>query len=115
MSKYQHFQDNEVEGLDETFVQKLDQARGLSGVPFIITSGLRSPSENQSIPNAVQDSAHLSGLAVDLAVADSQSRFLVVKALLDCGFNRIGIYSAHVHVDDSKTLPPNVMWYVEGT
>lgn len=113
MSLYTYFTDEEVRGLDATFVQKLDKARGLAGVPFIITSGLRTFEENQSIPGAVSDSSHLFGLGVDLKCDLSFTRFVMVKALLDAGFVRIGIYKAHIHADDSKTLPPNVMWYSE--
>lgn len=114
MSKWQFFQDSEVEGLNEDFVAKLDKARGLAAVPFVITSGLRSPETNQSLPNAVSDSSHLTGHAVDLAVSESQARYAIIKALLDTGFNRLGIYSAHIHVDDDATKPLNVIWYVAG-
>lgn len=110
-----YFKDSEVEGLNEDFVRQLEKARQIAGVPFVITSGFRTPEKNQSLVGAVQDSAHLEGLAVDLSVTDSSERFLIVKAAIIAGFTRIGIYSAHIHIDASKTLPQNMMWYSSGT
>src|ERR1017187_1211103 len=104
---YTYFSNEEVIGLDPEFCAMLDRARGLAGTPFTITSGLRTPQQNESTPNAVHDSAHLVGLAVDLECEGSQERWLIIKALIDVGFNRIGVYSAHIHVDSSKTLPQN--------
>jgi uncharacterized protein YcbK (DUF882 family) len=112
--QYKYFTPEEVQGLDEQFVARLEIAREKAGIPFIITSGLRTPTQNESLPNAVSDSSHLTGHAVDLAVAESQARYTTIKSLLDAGFNRLGIYSAHVHVDDDGTKPPNCIWYVAG-
>ena len=111
---YIFFKTEEVVGLDPEFVAQLDRARGLAGTPFVITSGLRTPIQNESTPNAVYDSAHLVGLAVDLACEGSQERWKIVKALMAVGLSRIGIYSAHVHVDCDGTKPQNVIWYVAG-
>ena len=84
-------------------------------MPFVITSGFRSQDKNTALAESVKDSAHLTGNAVDLACADSQTRYAMIKGLLAAGFNRIGIYSKHLHADDSPTLPPNVCWWEPGT
>lgn len=115
VGKYQFFTDDEVKGLDDGLCQMLSIARGKANVPFIITCGLRTPDQNSALAESVADSAHLTGHAVDLACADSPTRFAMLKALLDAGFNRVGIYSAHLHVDNDTTKPPNVCWYVSGT
>lgn len=109
--KYKFFTEKEVEGLDHAFVEKLDKARELSQVPFKITSGRRTLLANEQVPGAVRDSAHLDGLAVDLLCTESWKRFKIVKALIEVGFCRIGIYEKHIHADASLTLPQNVMWY----
>ena len=109
------FTPEEVLGLDPGLCEMLDEARGQAGIPFVITCGLRSSQQNAALPESVKDSAHLTGNAVDLACSDSQSRFLLVKALLSVGFKRVGVYSAHIHADNSLTLPQNVIWYVQGT
>lgn len=107
-----YFAPNEVVGLDTTLCQMLDSARDRAGIPFIITSGLRTPAQNAMLPNAVQDSAHLTGNAVDLFCVNSSNRYLMVLSLLMARFNRIGIYEKHVHCDNSPTLPPEVLWYI---
>jgi len=114
MGKYQWFTDAEVAGLQDSTCQKLSVARGIAQLPFVITSGCRSQAENSQLSESVKDSAHLTGNAVDLACADSVTRFAMLKGLIQAGFTRIGIYSAHIHADDSPTLPPNVCWYIDG-
>jgi len=115
MSQYHFFTDEEVQGLDKELCAMLDMARGQAGVPFVITCGLRTPEQNAALPEAVQDSAHLTGNAVDLACGDSATRFAMIRGLLLAGFTRIGVYSAHIHADNSVTLPQNVCWYSSGT
>lgn len=109
MSQYHFFTKDEIEGLDKELCAMLDWARGRAMVPFVITCGLRTPDENTKT-GGVQDSAHLRGLAVDLACSDSRERFKMVQALLLAGFKRIGIYDAHVHADRDMSLPQEVMW-----
>lgn len=112
---YKYFQDDEIKGLDATLVLLLDRARERAGVPFVITSGKRSPGDNATV-GGVQDSAHLSGLAVDLRADDHHTRGLIVKSLYLEGATRLGVYRnsfgdpTHVHVDISTTLPQNELW-----
>ena len=112
LGKFHFFTDEEVVGLDQELVAKLDWARGRAGVPFTITSGLRSPSQNKTV-KGVQDSAHLRGLGVDLRVENGSARFKMVQALLLAGFRRIGIYDKHIHADRDETLPQDVIWVGE--
>lgn len=108
----QYFRPQEVTGLDEGLCVMLDRARGLAGVPFIITCGLRTPEQNANLPHAVCDSAHLTGHAVDLHCPDDATRFRMMRGLLQAGFTRVGEYVAdgHIHVDNDATKPPNVIW-----
>lgn len=88
----------------------LDKLRGECGFPFIITSGLRSVAQNASLSDAVGDSAHLSGLAVDLSVTDSGKRDKLLEVSFNNGITRRGIGDTFVHLDISKTLPQNKTW-----
>lgn len=107
---YKYFKVGEIVGLKTELVQLLDKARGIAGVPFKITSGLRTSSNNELV-GGVSDSSHLTGEGVDLASADGATTYKIVTALLQVGFNRIGMYGdGHVHCDISKTLPQNVIW-----
>lgn len=114
MGKFQFFTDVELAGLQDSTCRKLSVARGISQLPFVITSGLRTTEQNAQLPESVKDSAHLTGNAVDLLCPDSSTRFAMLKGLIGAGFTRIGIYEKHIHVDDSSTLPPNVCWYIQG-
>lgn len=111
-----YFKPEEVEGLNEEFVSKLDLARKAAGTPFVITSGFRSLSENERLSGAVADSAHLKGLAVDLAVENSHEVWQIVKGLSSVGITRIGIYFGpdmqprHVHCDVDPDKVPEVIF-----
>lgn len=107
--KSHFFTPEETEGLDGELIAKLDWARGRAGVPFVITSGKRSPEENERVMG-VDASAHIKGLAVDLRCSDSESRYKMVNALLLAGFKRLGIYDKHVHADIDASLPQEVIW-----
>ena len=103
------FTDSEISGLQPRLVELLNLARGIAHTPFVITSGFRTPEHNMEIGGA-SNSAHLRGLAVDLRVTDSNTRFKIVSALLEIGFRRIVVYASdgHLHVDCDPTLPQDV-------
>jgi zinc D-Ala-D-Ala carboxypeptidase len=103
------FSDEEVKGLDPALVSLLDYARERAGVQFKITSGLRTPEQNAAIGGA-PNSAHLRGLAVDLACADSYMRYHMVRALLKVGFARLEVSPRHLHVDIADDLPQPILW-----
>lgn len=110
LTNWRYFEQSEVKGLKDELIAKLDEARHLAEIPFVITSGLRLFEKNESV-GGIQDSAHLKGLAVDLRAASSAEKFKIVQALLAVGFTRIGIYKdGHIHVDLSKSLPQKVLW-----
>lgn len=117
-NKWTYFLESEVEGLHDEFIAKLDLARKAAEVPFIISSGFRTPAQNQSVVGSVSDSAHCAGLAVDLLVVDDSTLFKIVMGAMASGIHRIGIYfgdgdapkPSHVHLDDDKTKPPEVIW-----
>lgn len=114
-SPWKYFKAEEVEGLESEFVAKLEKARHIAGVPFIITSGKRSEVDNATV-GGVQDSAHLSGRGVDLRSRDSHTHFKIVEGAILAGIRRIGVYRnqegspSHIHLDDDASLPQEVLW-----
>jgi len=108
---YKYFKPNEVIGLKDELISLLDKARDLAGIPFKITSGLRTDDKNEQV-GGVADSSHKLGMAVDILTDTSAKRFKILKALLDVGFTRIGIYKTHIHCDIDKTKPQGVIWYI---
>ena len=95
--------------MDREFLQMLDKARDIAGVPFRITSGYRSESHNRKV-GGVPKSSHRLGMACDIACSDSRSRFKIVSSLMSAGFNRIGIAKNFIHVDNDKNKSSDVIW-----
>ena len=105
MTKY--FKEIEYK-MDKDFLAKLDKAREYAKMPFVINSAYRSPDHPESIKNP--SSSHIKGLAVDIKATDSRTRYKVLDALMHVGFNRIGIASTFIHVDDDKDKSSDVVW-----
>jgi zinc D-Ala-D-Ala carboxypeptidase len=98
-----------VENMDKEFLEMLDNAREIAGVPFVITSGFRTKAHNKKV-GGKEDSAHLTGHAADIKVGGSRQRFKIVEACIQAGFTRIGIASTFVHVDNDTTKAAEVIW-----
>jgi len=107
--EYKYFSSKEIVGLKPELVELLDIARGKAGIPFVITSGHRTKSHNKEV-GGVENSSHTTGLAVDLSAPTDSKKFVILKALLDVGFNRIGVYATHIHADMDSTKRQNVLW-----
>jgi uncharacterized protein YcbK (DUF882 family) len=98
--------------MNEDFLKKLDAARTIANVPFKINSGFRTAAKNKA-EGGKPDSAHLTGNAADIDLPNtggSRLRFVVVAALIQAGFNRIGIANGFIHVDNDPTKDKNVIW-----
>lgn len=92
------------------FVVWLQQVRNSYGRPMTITSGIRCPTHNQRVGGS-KYSAHLDGLAVDVACADSPDRYDLVASAVKHGARGIGIYTKHIHLDlKTDGRQTRVMW-----
>ena len=98
--------------IDERLIIKLDLAREIAGIPFVVTSGYRCVPHNEGVGGKVS-SAHLIGKATDIRAKGSSSRFLILSALLSVGFTRIGIGDNFIHVDIDEDKPQNTIWLYE--
>jgi len=88
------------------FLEKLDQLRHVCAFPFVITSGYRDPSH--PIEAAKVPGRHAQGIAADIQILDSKSRFKIIKEAMKLGFTGIGVADTFVHLD-TRGAPP-VMW-----
>lgn len=96
--------------LDQNSLARLDYARKLAGIPFVITSAYRTPEHDKALGRSGK-SAHTRGRAFDIACSDSRSRSLIVSSCIKAGFCRIGIAETFVHVDDDyHCLPSPRLW-----
>lgn len=95
--------------MDETFLAMLEDARNIANIPFKINSGFRTIEHNKEAKGK-SNSSHLRGLAADIYCVDSRSRFTIVSALQQAGFNRIGISKSFIHCDIDTNKSKNVIW-----
>ncbi len=100
--------------MEPQVLEALDVARDIAGFPFIITSGFRTVQYHRSLTErgykTSKNSSHLLGWAADIKVVSSRKRFLMIEALLDADFTRIGIGKDFIHVDMDPNKEPNVTW-----
>ena len=102
------------EMMDPDFLAMLDESRDVAGIPFVITSGFRTISHNKKLIkegySASRNSSHLLGLAADIYCTDSRSRFIILDALQEVGFTRLGIAPNFLHVDLDTNKPQHRIW-----
>ena len=98
-----------LQDMQQHTMEKLDAAREMAGIPFVLNSAYRSPAWDKSKGRS-GTGAHTTGCAVDIRCNSSANRMKIVLACLAVGFRRIGIGKTYVHVDDDPTKPQNVMW-----
>ena len=96
-------------GLVPDFRDKLNKAREIAGIPFVLNSAFRCAAHNAEV-GGTETSSHLAGVAVDIRCNDSRSRWIIIDALKQAGFNRIGIGKSFIHVDDDLTKEPDLIW-----
>jgi uncharacterized protein YcbK (DUF882 family) len=101
--------------MNTAFLNKLELARKMAGIPFIITSGYRSQVYNDSLAESVPNSAHTKGLACDIALRSDEDRRKIVHALVAVGFSRFGLGNSYVHVDDDTSKPTPAVWTYKST
>ncbi len=95
--------------MDESFLLLLDSARQIAGTPFKINSGFRTPKHNEKV-GGTENSSHLRGFAADIHATSSADRFKILSALIEVGFNRIGIAKTFIHVDADPRKTKDVIW-----
>lgn len=93
--------------IDGALLNRLNLARQIAGIPFVIKSGYRCEKNNKKVGGR-SNSAHLRGLAVDIQAKDSRTRHKVLSAVYAAGFKRIGINPQFIHVDVDESLPSEV-------
>ena len=89
------------------FLEKLDQLRHVCAFPFVITSGYRDPSHPIEAAKEIPG-RHAQGIAADIQILDSKSRYKIIKEAMKLGFTGIGVADTFVHLD-TRGAPP-VMW-----
>ncbi|MBF0486741.1 MAG: peptidase M15 [Nitrospirae bacterium] len=98
-----------LNNISPELVATLDKVRETAGIALRITSGSRCAKHNEAV-GGKSDSAHLTGLAADIAIGGSHERYLVSKAAIAVGVDRMGIGMNLVHLDIDKDKSQQVTW-----
>ncbi len=91
----------------------LQSARETAKIPFPVNSGYRCHAYDAKIRLAkgqTGNGEHPEGWAVDIKATDSRSRYLIIRAAIAAGFNRIGIAKNFVHLGMSQARDQDVVW-----
>lgn len=113
-----HFQQSEFDSPDEPgsgakmdghLLELVDELRDRLGFPLTVNSGYRTPAHNKK-EGGKSNSAHLRGLAVDLAAKGGSVKYAIVQEAMKMGFTRIGIGKNFIHLDIDESLPQEVIW-----
>ncbi|MBF0568278.1 MAG: peptidase M15 [Nitrospirae bacterium] len=97
-----------LNNISQELVDRLDKLRDDVQMPLVITSGTRCTKHNEAVGGEA-DSAHLKGLAADIAIDSSAKRQKVLKHALE-HLTRIGVGEKLIHLDIDKTKPQDVLW-----
>lgn len=107
--------------MDAGFLTKIDRARHLARVAFVVSSGYRTVRHNRKV-GGVPDSEHCSGHAADVLWSGSLMLVRIVWAASRVGFDRIGVkvslqrdglkltLGGFVHLGDSPRKPSPAFW-----
>jgi hypothetical protein len=77
---------------------------------MIIDSGFRCPAHNLAV-GGNPNSAHLLGLAADIACTNDTARYMLIASLLAQGFKRLGIAKTSIHADIATDPAPEIWTY----
>lgn len=99
-----------LQNMQQHTMDRLDQARMLAGIPFVLNSAYRSR-KYELTKGRTGMGAHTSGCAVDIRCNSDANRYKIIEALLLAGFTRIGIGKTFIHADDDITKTQNVIWH----
>ena len=91
------------------FVSKLDEIRADAGIPFVITSGYRTPAHNAKV-GGVADSSHMKGVAVDISAPTDGIRRKIAAAAIKHGVTRIGWGRSFIHLDMDSAKTQGITW-----
>lgn len=86
--------------MDEDFLDLLDRARHVAGVPFHVNCAFRSVAYDLAKGRSGK-SYHTRGRAVDVRAVEGSSRAKIVKACLAFGLS-VGVYKTFLHIDNRE-------------
>lgn len=118
--QYDHFSQDDfnrcsprcqITDMNVDFMNLLEKARKIANIPFVLNSAYRSVEHEKRMYRSGY-SSHCKGLAVDIRAQTGDEKYIIVNALLQVGFPRIGIHKSFIHVDlDKSKFHPCIFTY----
>ena len=99
-----------VLGIKPEFLIFIEKVRRHYDAPMKITSAFRCEKHNDKVGGA-KNSAHLSGLACDVAITDSQTRLKLIRSAVACGVKGLGLHKSFLHLDITARPTGDVAWF----
>lgn len=99
-----------LQDMKQECIDMWDKVRDITGIPLIVNCGYRSVAWDLKKGRS-GNSAHTRGYAMDIRCNADATRMKIVKALIQVGCKRIGIYKTFIHADCDPKLTQNVIWY----
>ena len=117
-TEIRHFKPEEFalpERLRWEMLKRLDDLREACGFALVVTSSFRDVDKNAAVGGANNSSHCLAAdgmysgvdLQFDLGGA---GRFILMREIFRVGFNRIGVYKKHIHLDIEDRLLQQQLW-----
>lgn len=96
-------------------LERLNDGRERADIGFRLTSGSRCLNHNRNIGSKDTSSHVPKGDdeytdAADIETKTSRDRYIILTALIQAGFTRIGFGDGFIHVDVDLHKADNVMW-----
>lgn len=98
-----------LQDMNQSFINKLDTLRDVSGVPLVLNCAYRSK-EHDRAKGRSGTGDHPQRKGVDIRCNNSDTRYKILNAAIKVGFTRIGIAKNFIHVGDGDNLPREVVW-----
>ena len=104
-----------VADMETLFLEKIDEARHIAQIPFLVTSGWRCEKKQEELRRSGYQtsngiSPHQKGVAADIRVRNDKERYAIINAWFAVGGNRFGIAKNFIHLDVDFDRRPYVTW-----
>ncbi len=102
----------EPDAISPRLLRMLDEMRHYYGKRITITGSCREKPRGKQRTSAHEKNKYGRWEGVDIRARTSRNRYELVAAAYAAGFNRIGVYTKHIHVDiaTEPQFPDDVLW-----
>ena len=89
--------------MDDDFLATVNTIRAIADFPFPVNSGYRCEKHNREVGSTSNN--HTRGLAIDIHMPDSTTKYRLIHIAMLYGFTGIGVYPLFIHLDKNREIP----------